>query len=78
MAQIATTHDKKPAEQPRTGADRVADLARDASDQGRKLAHEVAETTASMVERTAANTMAAAEQMTRAVPMLGTHVGARQ
>ena len=56
MAQIATTHDKKPAEQPRTGADRVADVARDAGDQSRKLANEVAETTASMVERTAANT----------------------
>ena len=33
MAQIATTHDKKPADQPRTNADRAADLARDARDQ---------------------------------------------
>ena len=32
MAQIATAHDKKPADQPRTNADRVADLARDARD----------------------------------------------
>ena len=60
MAQIATTHDKKPADQPRTNADRAADLARDARDQGRKLAHDVAETTSSMVKRTAANTVAAA------------------
>ena len=66
MAQIAITHDKKSAEQPRTGADRVADVARDAGDQSRKLANEVAETTASMVERTAANTMATAAQMARA------------
>jgi hypothetical protein len=72
MAQIATTHDKKTAEQPRTGADRVADLARDAGDQGRKLAHDVAETTSSMVERAAANTVAAAEQIARSVPVLGT------
>ena len=75
MAQIATTHDKKSAEQPRTGADRVADVARDAGDQGRKLANEVAETTASMVERTAANTMAAAAQMARAIPRLAATSG---
>ena len=60
MAQIATTHDKKPVDQPRTNADRAADLARDARDQGRKLAHDVAETTSSMVKRTVANTVAAA------------------
>ena len=75
MAQIAITHDKKSAEQPRTGADRVADVARDAGDQSRKLANEVAETTASMVERTAANTMATAAQMARATPRLAATSG---
>jgi hypothetical protein len=69
---MASTNDKKPVEQLRTGADRVADVARDVTDKGRELARDVAETTASVVERTATDSMAAAKRMTRQTPWLAT------
>ena len=72
MPQIASTHDKKPVEQLKAGANRAADIARDVADKSQNVTHEAVEATTALVERTAGRSLAAAEEMVREFPSLAT------
>jgi hypothetical protein len=72
MPQIASANDKKSTEQSKPGTNRAVEASRDLADKSLKLTREAVEASSAMVERTAAKSVAAAEEMAREVPSLAT------
>ncbi len=63
MAQTANTDGRKVTANTKAAAERMTDTTRAMADKGREMAHDAEEASVAMVERSAANTSAAVDQL---------------